>query len=137
MAQPSVSSVTIDGNRFDALSVHFGVGTSHDFDGMPAISSLRTVIEITADAHDTDNLPFNTVQALYQLASIVTRDKIKDMKIEFWRDETQLDAICTWTFRGWLSNFAMTSGSGSNHILSLSLQPELDQKQFVNIVIGN
>jgi hypothetical protein len=31
----------------------------------------------------------------------------------------------------------MTSGSGSNHILLLSLQPELDQKQFVNIVIGN
>jgi hypothetical protein len=31
----------IDGNRFDALSVHFGMGTSHDFDGMPAISFVR------------------------------------------------------------------------------------------------
>ena len=127
----------MDGNRFDALSVHFGVGTSHDFDGMPSMSSLRTLIEVSVDVHDTENVPFATLQGLYELASIVTRDKIKDMKIEFWQDETQMDAICTWTFRGWISNFAMSSGNGGNHVLTLSLQPELDEKQFVNIAIGN
>ncbi len=93
--------------------------------------------DVTIDMHDTDNLSFGTLQALFQIASNVTRDSIKDVKITFWTDESQTDAICTYSFRGWISNYATTSGSGANHTLQLSLQPALDEKQFVNITMGN
>jgi hypothetical protein len=38
---------------------------------------------------------------------------IKDIKIEFWKDESQEEAICTYQFKGWISNFSMEGGGGS------------------------
>jgi hypothetical protein len=64
---------------------------------------------------------------LYDLANLVTRDKIKDIKIEFWTD----------TFRGWISLFSTSSGQGSNHTLKIDLQPELSSKQFIDMKMGN
>ncbi len=137
MANPSVSSVTIDGDTFDALSVHFSVSTTHGSMGMPAMGSLVCSIEVMVDMHDTDNMPYATLQKLFNLASTVTRDSIKDIKIQFWTDETQQDAICTYSFEGWIAHYSNVSGSGSNHTLSMSLQPALNEKQFVNITMGN
>ena len=137
MANPSVSSVTIDGETFDALSVHFSVSTTHGGVGMPMMGSLVCSIEVTVDMHDTDNMPYATLQKLFNLASTVTSDSIKDIKIQFWTDETQQDAICTYSFKGWIAHYSNSSGSGSNHTLSMSLQPALDEKQFVNITMGN
>ena len=136
MPSPSVSSITIDGTRFNALSVHFSVSTSHSI-GMPLMGSSVYAIEVQVDMHDTENMPFPTLQKLFQLASVVTRDSIKDIKVEFWADDSQTDAICVYSFQGWISHFANTSGSGGNHTLALSLQPKLDEKQFVNITMGN
>ena len=133
MARPSNATVSIDGNDFNALSTHFGVASHHSHDGMP----MMCTVDVTVDMHDTDNLPFDTLKTLFQLASNVTRDSIKDIKITFWTDESQSDAICTYSFRGWISNYASTSGGGTNHTLHLSLQPALDEKQFVNITLGN
>ncbi len=76
--------------------------------------------------NDTTNLPFPTLKRLYDLSNATTRDKIVDMKIEFWTDESQLDAICTYTFRGWISAFHNTGGGGSNHTLTMTFTPELD-----------
>ena len=137
MANPAISSVTIDGARFNALSVHMGVGTEHDGTGLPVIGSIRCTIDVVVDVHDTTNLPYATLQSLFAMANGVTRDKIKTIKIEYWQDDSQSDAICTYTFEGWLSNFALGSGGGQNHLLHLSLQPKLDDKQFINIVMGN
>jgi len=136
MANPSVSSITIDGERFNALSVHFGVSAAHSV-GMPAMGSLVYSIEVSVDMHDTRNMPFVTLQKLYKLASTVTKDSIKPIKIEFWSDDSQTDAICTYSFNGWISHFGNSSGSGANHTLTLSLQPTLDEKQFVNMTMGN
>jgi hypothetical protein len=137
MANPSISSVTIDGETFNALSVHFSVATTHGNIGMPMMGSLVCSIEVMVDMHDTVNMPYATLQKFFNLASTVTSDSIKDIKIEFWTDETQQDAICTYSFKGWISHYSNVSGSGSNHTLSLSLQPALDDKQFVNITMGN
>jgi hypothetical protein len=52
-------------------------------------------------------------------------------------DDGQADAICIYTFRGWISLFSTSSGQGTDHTLRLNLQPELDTKQFVNIKLGN
>lgn len=137
MANPSVTSVTIDGETFNALSTHISLSTTHGGVGMPMMGSLVCAIEVTIDMHDTENISFATLQKLFVLASTVVKDSIKDIKIQFWTDESQLDAICTYSFRGWISHYSNTSGGGSNHTLNLSLQPELDAKQFVNITMGN
>ena len=96
---PSVSTITIGENKFNALSVHFGIGTHHDHIGLPQMGSLRCTISCMADLHDTVNLPYTVVQALFEPANIVTRDKIVDKKIEFWTDDSKKDAICTYSFR--------------------------------------
>ncbi len=137
MANPSVSSVTIDGDTFNALSVHVSVSTIHGSVGMPSMGALACSMEVTVDMHDTENMPYATLQKLFNLASTVTRDSIKDIKIQFWTDDSQQNAICTYSYRGWIAHYSTSSGGGSNHTLSLSLQPELDAKQFVNITMGN
>jgi len=137
MPQPSNTTITIDGNKFNALAAHVSLATVHDDTGMPMIGSTRCAIECTADMHDTVNLTYSTLQALYDLANGVTREKIKTIKIEFWQDENQADALCTYTFQGWISNFTTGSGGGGNHTLSLSIQPALDGKNFINVAMGN
>jgi hypothetical protein len=67
----------------------------------------------------------------------LTRDKVKEIKIEFWADEKQAAAICTYVFQGWIASFSIDGGEMGNHILSLALQPALDPKQYVNITLGN
>ena len=137
MAHPSNASVTIDGENFNAMSAHVGVETQHNDFGLPMMGTLRTVINCLVDIHDNKNLPFATLKKLYDLADGVTRDKIKDIKIEFWQDDSRTDAICVYSFRGWISAFHISGGGGVNHILNITLQPELDQKQFVKLVMSN
>ena len=136
MANPSVSSVTIDGDTFDALSVRFAVSSTHDV-GMPQMGSIVYEIDVTVDMHDTDNMPYATLQKLFNLASTVTRDSVKDVKIEFWTDDNQSDAICTYSFQGWIKHYSTDSAGGGNHTLNLRIQPMLDAKQFVNMTMGN
>ena len=138
MANPSsMSTVTIGDLKFNALSSQVGISTHHDDNGMPMMGSARMAVDLTLDIHDNVAVPFATVNALFELANRVTRDKIKPIKIEYWRDELQQDAILTYNFEGWLSSFVTTSGSGGNHTLHLQLQPKLDQQQFVAITLGN
>ena len=56
------------------------------------------------------NVPFATVKKFFDLANIATRDKIKDIKIEFWTDDSRMDALCTLAFKGWISSWNVTSG---------------------------
>lgn len=137
MTQPSNATITIDGNKFNAVTAHVSLATVHDDAGMPAMGSTRCAIECVADMHDNVNLPYATLQKLFDMANLVTKDKIKDIKIEFWQDEKQADALCTYTFQGWISSFVTSSGGSGNHLLSLSLQPALDNKQFINLKMGN
>ncbi|NYF79113.1 hypothetical protein [Granulicella arctica] len=137
MPQPSNATITIDGDKFDALTAHVEIATHHDDQGMPMMSSLKCGISAIIDMHDTENVSFGSLSKLYNLAQGLTRDKIKDIKIEYWTDENQTDAICTYSFRGWISLFSTSSGQGSNHTLRIHLQPELDAKQFIDMKMGN
>ncbi len=85
----------------------------------------------------TPKTPYAILNKIYTLANGVTRDKVKDIKIEFWTDESQTDAICTYSFQGWISQFSTGSGGGSNHTLNLSLQPMLQAQQYIKIEMGN
>lgn len=137
MASPANTTVTIDGNSFNALSTHVGFNTIHDDQGMPLMGAQACTISVTVDIHDQENMPFGTLNALFGLANQLTREKVRDMKIEYWTDENKQDAICVYQFRGWISSFYTISGSGANHILSLTLQPALDSKQYVDVKMSN
>jgi hypothetical protein len=153
MANLARSTVTIDGTKFDAVSCSVAVSTLTDNKGMPEMGSLTTAIRVLADFHDDQNLPNSTLTKLFSLANVVTRDKIKDMKIEFWKDEGKQDALCSFKFKGWISRFETanplpTASPGStaadtspystvNHLLLLDLQPALNQQNFTELSIGN
>lgn len=138
MANPSsVSTITIGDFRFNASTTQIGISTHHDDIGIPMMGSLRFVADISVDIHDTEAINFTTLNGLFELAKVVTRDKIKPIKIEYWKDELKQDAICTYNFDGWISSFTTTSGNGGNHELHLHLQPALDSKSFTNLVMGN
>jgi len=137
MPTPSQTTVTIDGNKFNAMGTHVGVSTTHDEHGMPLMGSQLCTISVTVDIHDTVNVPFSTLSSLFDLSNRLTKDKIRDIKIEYWVDENKQDAVCVYQFKGWISSFNTISGSGSNHILSLTLQPTLDSSQYMNINLSN
>lgn len=137
VAQPSNTTVTIDGSDFNAYSAHVGFSTLQDRFGMPKMGSLQCTIVFVVDMHDNDNMPYTLLQKLYTLSNGVTTDKIKDIKVVFWTDEKQTDALCTYSFKGWISEFSTGSGGSDNHTLSLRLQPALDGKNFIDVQMGN
>src|SRR5712692_9735426 len=102
MAEPLVTTVTIDGDKFDATSVSVGITTHTDAAGLPMMGSFQPHIEVVVDIHDDKNMPFPILQKLFDLAKIVTRAKIKDIKIEFWKDENPQDVICSYAMQGWI-----------------------------------
>ena len=87
MAIPSRCTVTIDGTKFDAVSSNVQFTTDKDRSGVPQMGSLSTVIRVWADFHDDKNLPFSAIKKMFDLANVVTNDKIKSMKIEFCQDD--------------------------------------------------
>jgi hypothetical protein len=147
------STVTIGGNKFDAVSTSVRFGTLKDRVGMPEMGSLTTKIKVWVDFHDDTNLPFGTLKQLFTLANLVTRDKIIDIKIEFWKDENKQEALCSYLFKGWISEFETSNPmadsspqsdssttspySTINHLLYMELEPALDQQNFTNIAISN
>jgi len=138
MASPSVTTVTIDGDKFDALSASVSFSTASDNAGMPMMGSFNSSIEVIVDLHDNKNLPFSTVKKLFELSKVVTKDKIKDVKIEFWQDENRQDVLCSYAFKGWISHWHTGSGGNStNHKLVLSLQPAIDTSNYNDLRISN
>lgn len=137
MARPSITTVTVDGEKFNAVTSNVSISTMSDTTGMPAMGSLSCSIQVNVDMHDDVNMPFVVLKKLFDLANVVTRDKIKDIKLEFWKDDSRQDALCTYSFKGWINHFSVGSGDGSNHILSLSIQPALDQQHYVDLKMSN
>lgn len=115
---------------------------------MPQMGSLQTNIRAYVDFHDDQNLPYSTMNSLFSLANVVTKDKVKSIKLEFWKDETQQDALASYSFNGWISGFhtmnpyqsassAQSADKGVNHILVLDLEPSLNQQNFSDISLSN
>ena len=67
----------------------------------------------------------------------MTRDKIVPMKIEFWQDDAAQNAICSYTFNGWISSYYTSGGGPGNHTLDMKLTPALDKQQFVKLTMAN
>jgi hypothetical protein len=157
-SSPYRATVTIDGTKFDAVSTSVRFSTEKDRSGVPQMGSLSTAVRVWADFHDDQNVPFSTVQKLFNLANVVTRDKVKSIKIEYWKDENKQDALASYSFNGWISrfetsnplDFVKSSATNSdednlingisndlNHMLVLDLEPALNQQNFQNVQLSN
>jgi hypothetical protein len=152
-ATPYRCTVTIDGTKFNAVATSVRFTTEKDRAGMAQMGSLRTAIRVWADFHDDGNLPHSALKKFFELANVVTRDKIKDMKIEFWKDDSHQDALCTYSFKGWISRFETSNPhlvsatdtdddhpappDNLNHMLVLDLEPALNQANFKEITMSN
>lgn len=145
---PYRSTCTIDGNKFDCLSISVSFATDKDRSGMPQMGSLQTNIRAYVDFHDDQNIPYSTMNSLFSLANVVTKEKVKDIKLEFWKDDSHQDALCSYSFKGWISGFhtmnpyqstesSRSGDTGVNHILVLDLEPSLNQQNFSDISLSN
>ena len=155
MASPYRCTVTIDGTKFGAVTTSVQFSTEKDRTGTPQMGSLGTLIRVWADFHDDQNLPFSTIKKLFELANIVTLEKIKPMKIEYWKDDSRQDALCTYSFNGWIQRFETTNPIDLdsdedatsaqfksitpqlNHLLILDLEPAMNQKNYKEIKMSN
>lgn len=158
MANPYRTTVTIDGNKFQAVTTSVKFNTAKDRAGVAQMGSLSTKIRVWADLHDDVNLPFSVVKSLFDLANVVTRDKIKSVKIEFWKDDSQQDALISYSFNGWIRRFetsnpldflprhasastedALAEGNAPslNHMLVLDIEPALNQQNFQDVKLSN
>jgi hypothetical protein len=152
-AAPYRCTVTIDGTKFNAVATSVRFSTQKDRAGMAQMGSLRTGIRVWADFHDDTNLPHSAVKKMFDLANVVTRDKIKDMKIEYWKDDSHQDALASYSFKGWISRFETSNPHelvsspnedehplpppSINHMLVLDLEPALNQQNFSEIKLSN
>jgi hypothetical protein len=155
MAIPYRCTVTVDGTKFGAVSTSVQFSTEKDRSGVPQMGSLSTAIRVWADFHDDQNLPFSAVKKMFDLANVVTKDKIKPMKIEFWKDDSRQDALCSYSFNGWIRRFETTNpievsaldkemeaefrsiSPDLNHVLVLDLEPAMNQQNFKEIKMSN
>jgi hypothetical protein len=136
-------SCTVDGTKFNAVEAVFEMNTQCDQAGMPTLQTFNTSVHIRVDLHDTKNFPFGNIQKLFNLGNVVSRDKIKDCKVEFWEDDTMQNVICTYQFKGWIKSFRTsnndsdTGGNAFNHILDIELKPVVNQSDYKEVKIGN
>ncbi len=149
MATPYRSTCTIEGQQFDCLSTSVAFTTDKDRAGMPQMGSLATTIRVYVDFHDDTNIPFSTMSNLFNLANVVTKDKVKPIKLVFWKDDSHQDALASYSFNGWISGYhtlnpyqsdeqlAGQDHVGVNHVLVLDLEASLNQQNFSDIALSN
>lgn len=141
MATQNLSPVTvkIGDLKIDAYSAHAGIAnlpTVHA--GMPVAGTVEPSISFQIDLNNQSSPDtFQTVKELFNLCNQVTSAKVKPIKLEFWKDHSHQDVHLTMNFDGWVSSWHVSSGSGQNHVLAISLQPKLDAQSFIKIDIGN
>lgn len=133
--RPSVSSLTIDGDKIWCQSISVGLTTQPNRAGKPAIGAFHVHIEAVVDLHN--DITFDVLKKLFDLAKIVTSDKIKPIVIEFWTDESHNDVVCSYSLDGWISHFQTHSGGGGNHTLVMTIQPTLDQQNVFSLDMSN
>jgi len=147
------ATIQADGTKFDAISTSVTFNSLKDHTGQPVMGSLTTDIKVYVDIQDDGNVPFGTLQTLFNKANKPSKDKLTQFKITFWKDEEKQNAICTYTFNGWISSFTTANplpvsvpGSNGtdtspystvNHLLVLDLVPVLNTANSSSVVLGN
>jgi hypothetical protein len=138
---PGRVSVTIDGTKFNAFDAVYAMGTQKDASGMPVLQTLSTAVHVRVDLNDDRNIPFGTIKKLFDLSNVPDRSKLKEMKVEFWKDDKMDDVICSYKFKGWISMFRVSNQdngtSGHNHVLEMELTPIVNKENYQEVAISN
>ena len=80
---------------------------------------------------------------MFELGNVPNREKLKAMKVEFWKDDTMKDVICSYSFKGWISVFKIVNNTGHNgaagynHVLDMELTPIINKENHQEVTIGN
>jgi hypothetical protein len=141
LATQNLTPVTVKiGNlQIDAYSAHAGIAnlpTAHA--GLPVAGTVEPSISFQIDLNNQSGPnTYQTVKQLFNLCNQVTAAKVNPIKLEFWKDQAHSDVHFTMNFDGWVSSWHVSSGSGQNHVLAISLQPTLDAQNSIKIDIGN
>ena len=105
-AKPTRASITIGDFTVHALAVHIGLATVRDgHPGMAYMGSISCGITVVINLSDQLNVPFSTHRGIFDLANSVSQEKIKVIKINFWTDDSATDVVCSYAFRGWISQY--------------------------------
>lgn len=132
--------VTFGGQSFLVVDADFIIATSSDAAGMPVMGSLSTTVGFTVDLHDTNNFDFSKLKSMFDHANVPTRQKIMDFKVEFFKDDTGNDVICSYKGKGWISSFRTSNAGGANgynHLLHVMVTPVINTEMAQNITLGN
>ena len=140
---PGRVSVTVDGTKFNAVEAAYSMATQKDPAGMPVLQTLNTSVFVRVDLNDDKNAPYDTIKKLFELGNVPNREKLKEIKVEFWKDDTMKDVICAYAFKGWISIFRTTNtghngaAGGYNHVLELELTPIINKENHQEVKISN
>ena len=149
---PGRVSITVDGTKFNAIEAVYEMTTQKDAAGMPVLQTLDTNVKVWIDVFDDKNAPFDTIKKLFDLANVPDRSKLKEMKIEYWKDDRMEDVICSYKFKGWISRFELynpvlalpnhplvtdAAGRVYNHVLFLEMEPIVNKENYQEVSIGN
>lgn len=136
-------TLTFDGKKIDADRATFMVNTRKTELGMPKNELPLVSAIVRINLNDKENCPFDLVQKLFNLSiELDSTKRIKDVKIEFWNDLKQKDAV-SYSFSGWISSFRTSNldsdsaGGNLNNYLELELLPDTTRKGFPSITAGN
>ena len=142
------ATCTFDSNTFDAVEIMVELETTPDRNGMPTMGSFASKVRVVVDPSDTQNMPYSTISALFTDANLVTNDKVKQVKLEFWQDSSKQNALCSYSFPGWISGFQTVNPAGSmsdvtsqgqvlNNMLVIDIQPQLNTANQPNFTFSN
>jgi hypothetical protein len=136
------ATLTFDGEKIDVVEAVFAMHTAADPSGMPMMQTLNTTVQCRIDLHDTQNAKFQTLKKLFDLSNVATREKIKDMKIELWDDDSKQNVICSFKCKAWISSFRVSNiggdtGATYNNVLDIELRPVHNQANYQEITLGN
>jgi hypothetical protein len=136
---PFRANLSFDGTAVSVVSADFSMTTSSDPAGMPMMQTLVTSVSVSIDLHDDKNIPFQTLKKFFDLSNVATREKIKDLKLEFWKDDSKKDVICSFKCKAWISFFHVsnTGGTTYNNVLNIVFTPVHNQANYQEIQLGN
>ena len=135
------ASVTIDGTKINAAEAVFAMDAQRTDLGIPKMELPVVSVNVRINLNDEKNCPFQTIKKLFDLSAASNKkDRIKPIKIEFWKDLAMQDVVCTYSFQGWITSFR-TSNVGVddnyNHVLDLQLTPDTTDGRYQEVKIGN
>jgi len=140
---PGRVTVTVDGAKFNVVDAEFVINTQKDQAGMPVLGTLNTSVRFRVDLNDDKNCNFQTIKKMFDLSNVPSREKIKEFKVEFWKDDEMKDVICSYKFKGWFSSFRTSNVGGENngrtynHVLDAEVTPIVNKENHQEVSLGN